>query len=895
MTFPPSHPPEPRAFALLNDEPVATEDLDLLGAAQAASQLTGLLLGSRHATPFTLAVDAGWGMGKSSLMRLVDARLRQDPDVRTVWYNAWTSTGADALEGLIKSVLAQVDPNILRRTLRRMRAGGVLGKAARALTLLVAGPLGVAGMVDELWKGLSVDATARNGMRDALRALVGEWTGAGPGVPPGRLLVVFIDDLDRCSEETVLAVCEAVKVYLDLPGLAFVVGCDRAAMGPGGLLRDLGPAGTAFMEKIFQTSYRIPVAGAPDIQEYVRACARHARLDHLLDDRLVELLAYRAAHNPRRVKRLVNGLLLEAALNPIWADLRTEAVIRTLLLQYLYPDFYRMMTGPGGPGPEDDVVQEFVEYRTVRGLLWSYESWPQSAADLADRFLRAHSVPPLSVEPGARGRALTALERRLPTGFPALADDPAFVSLVNELRALPEAGTVLRRLRVGVDGTEWGWARPEPGSAGTGRDRDPDQGVGEGWEPVSYPRPGLPTADPVRTRRGAGPRATAHPGPAVPGPGRPSDDPAAGRGSVPRSADGRTAQDPVAAEPRAARTAGPASPVTPALDEETVEPEFTIEYQPPAWYVAPSTRASRPERQRPHLVAVVGFLGDMAGRVVSGLRPAGVGPDQVFTELAWTETLALGPRVVLCHVHAFGERDKGFELIRAARGQGLTASVVFYAPRPTPHDERLAAELAATVADDTSSAVRLVLARLTDALRADPDPDPDPEPDRSGAGPGAGPGAGIGRRRRCGRRRLTAGRRPFADLTVHVRLLRAPLAGPGPGDRTGRRQRGPTTGRRAPRGRAGGLRTDRPASTPVRRPSAMTNRPSTSTYGMPVGSARGRSYVAPAATVSGSKSTRSARWPSRTRPRSGSRSRAAGRPVRWATHSWRLSTPNSRT
>ncbi|WP_433892091.1 P-loop NTPase fold protein [Streptomyces sp. CA-111067] len=124
--------PGSRTFALLNDEPVTDETLDLLGARRASTQLTGLLVASRHQTPLTMAVDAGWGMGKSSLMRLVDTQLRRHREVHTVWYNAWTSTGADALEGLIKSVLMRVDPNILRRALRRVtRPGTLYGWPAR--------------------------------------------------------------------------------------------------------------------------------------------------------------------------------------------------------------------------------------------------------------------------------------------------------------------------------------------------------------------------------------------------------------------------------------------------------------------------------------------------------------------------------------------------------------------------------------------------------------------------------------------------------------------------------------------------------------------------------------------------------------------------------------------
>lgn len=464
----------PRPFALLNDEPVASGDDDLLGARRAAFQLASLLRGSYRSTPFTLAIDAGWGMGKSTLMRLVDAELsapaapgEPGPAVHTVWYNAWTSTGGDALEGLIKSVLNGFDPNVLRRGLRRVSEHRALIRVLRTLVMVLAGPLGIARMIDELWKSMSVDPKARNEMRDALRDLVADWSGT-TAHHPGRMLVVFIDDLDRCEESTVLAVCEAVKIYLDVPGLAFVIGCDRAAIGPGGLLRDLSPAGAAFMEKIFQTSYRVP-AGSPDeIRAYVYRCARDAGIAHLLDDNLADLLAYRAARNPRRIKRLVNGLLLEARLNPIWDGVGPEAVIRTLLLQYLYPDFYRMMTVPAGP-VSGDVVGEFTEYRQVRTVLRAQTPPAPEHVAMATAFLRQHGVPPMDVTAHPAG-ALAELEQQLPTDFPVLALDQSFTSLVDELLAVDGAEQVLRRLREGLDTTPVAASLPErpqqPGTIG---------------------------------------------------------------------------------------------------------------------------------------------------------------------------------------------------------------------------------------------------------------------------------------------------------------------------------------------------------------------------------------------------------------------------------------------
>ncbi|MFW6694797.1 P-loop NTPase fold protein [Streptomyces sp. MAR4 CNX-425] len=498
------------ALALVNDEPVTAPGDDVLGSGRAATQLAQLLCASRASTPFTLAVDAGWGMGKSSLMRLVDARLRAEPDVDTVWYNAWTSTGADALEGLVKSVLVRFERRTLKRALSRVTRGRTVVRGARAVTTALGGALGAAGLVDELWTSWDAGPESRNAMREEIQSMAQDWAGRRPR----RLLVVFIDDLDRCHDETVLAVCEALKVYLDVPGLVFVVGCDRSALGPSGLLRDLSPAGSAFMEKIFQTSYRIPVADNEGVGRYVEWCARTAGIEGMLDDGLKNVLVERSGRNPRRIKRLVNGFVLEATLNPVWSGFPRESVIRTLLLQYFYPEFYRMMTGAAG-APGEDVVQEFTTYRRVRRTLLSpvppaeQEAAPEFASytQVGDFFAQYDLYPPAPGQDGAA--ALEQLERRLPIGFPEHADDQEFTTLLGELLRVPDAERLLVLLREGaptaVEEPDYEPPVPLPYQDGTGAvprargaaPRGGPQGTPAPYaSPPPYPGSGTPGAAP---------------------------------------------------------------------------------------------------------------------------------------------------------------------------------------------------------------------------------------------------------------------------------------------------------------------------------------------------------------------------------------------------------------
>ncbi|MEO3762864.1 P-loop NTPase fold protein [Streptomyces sp. B5E4] len=688
-------------LALVNDEPVAAPGDDILGTGLAAAQLARLLHASRASTPFTLAVDAGWGMGKSSLMRLVDARLRAEPDVETVWYNAWTSTGADALEGLVKSVLVRFERRTLKRALARISRGRAVTRGVRAVTTALGGALGAAGLVDELWTSWEAGPEARNGMREEIDRMAREWAENRPR----RLLVVFIDDLDRCSEETVLAVCEALKVYLDVPGLVFVVGCDRSALGPSGLLRDLSPAGSAFMEKIFQTSYRIPVADNDGVGRYVEWCARTAGIEGVLDEELKKLLVERSGRNPRRIKRLVNGFVLEATLNPVWSGFRPEAVIRTLLLQYFYPEFYRMMTGASG-APGGDVVQEFTTYRRVRRTLLSavppdtQEASPEFASDaeVGAFFAQYELSPPVPEQDAAQ--ALEQMERRLPIGFPEHAADQGFTSLLGELLRLPDAERLLVLLREGA-----------PVAV---------EGAGQARPPVSLPyvdERGM-MSGPWRASWGGGPYEPPHIRPEpVPVPSRPVPS----RQAYPQPGQHPYPQGQGQGRPQPAY----ASPLPPMGDIDLGRPlpsSLALEGLRILWV------DDHPENNADHVRRLRGL-----GARIALARDRG----EAEQELA-----ALPFDLLISDITRGGEQSAGLDDLRDWRTSGTyTGRTLFLSSRVTPEREEVAAELGARIfnSGDALLGYAMELAAALSALRAPAPSAPEPSapaPPRSDAPPG---------------------------------------------------------------------------------------------------------------------------------------------------------------
>lgn len=432
-------PPGDTLFTLLGDQP-HVEAKDPLGFDGIVDDLTRLVLASRDSTPFTLGIDAGWGMGKSSLMRKLEKDLDSRDDVETAWFNAWTAEGHSVLEGLIKSVLDKIDPNILRRTMRRKHLMGGFRVAAS----IVAGLLRVDNLVDKIWDRVASDPRARNQMRDLMGHAMDQWMAKGR-TPGRRLLVVFIDDLDRCSPTNVFQVFEAVKLYLDTPGFVFVIGFDSTVVSEAILEeKKYSKVITSrdYLDKIIQIQYRVPVPDDEQVQVFIRRCLESSSTSELFDPAMQSLVVDRNNRNPRKIKRFVNMFVLEYGLDRDWSAIGADNLVKLLILQLYFPDFARLLQGT----VQRDPITEFLEYVNVRDLLrrrvWiGADEWPAVVA-----FAESHKLPAEGEKSPAE--LLQLLEQDLPETYPSAARDRNFVALLQTFP--PEADRT--RLREKLEG-----------------------------------------------------------------------------------------------------------------------------------------------------------------------------------------------------------------------------------------------------------------------------------------------------------------------------------------------------------------------------------------------------------------------------------------------------------
>lgn len=173
-----------------------------------------------------IAVDGGWGTGKSAFLGMCRAYLEQQ-EVRVAEFNAWTeSCTADPVFNLASALSEVVEKDRRAKLLGAAQAIGVA--AGKNL------PFKIGEVVAYAADAISNDQAFPNGLpeyRDCVRrfkeALEQEACGADSP------LIVLVDELDRCLPQQVVEYLGAVHNLLAVPGVVVVLGInlDETAKG----------------------------------------------------------------------------------------------------------------------------------------------------------------------------------------------------------------------------------------------------------------------------------------------------------------------------------------------------------------------------------------------------------------------------------------------------------------------------------------------------------------------------------------------------------------------------------------------------------------------------------------------------------------------------------------
>ncbi|MCG7203067.1 KAP family P-loop NTPase fold protein [Streptomyces arenae] len=263
--------------------------------------------------PLTVGVFGSWGTGKSSFLRLWQRRL-VERDVRTIWFNPWKyDRKVEVWAALLHTILAEMEneEGLKEKALRlakaatwlSVRAG--LGTAATVATGGVIKSGDVDSLLTELSRGDAEQYRQINRFENDFRDAVREFVGA-----EGRL-VVFVDDLDRCTPDSAMTVLESLKLFLGESQCVFVLALDldvlaAVATNKFGDAFKSAPAevvsGLAYLDKIVQLPFFLPDVGFDTLREAFAPWVHQEARGHAF----WRLLQRGLGANPRRLKRFVN-------------------------------------------------------------------------------------------------------------------------------------------------------------------------------------------------------------------------------------------------------------------------------------------------------------------------------------------------------------------------------------------------------------------------------------------------------------------------------------------------------------------------------------------------------------------------------------------------------------
>lgn len=141
-----------------------------------------------------------------------------------------------------------------------------------------------------------------------------------------KRLVVFIDELDRCSPKEVVATLESLRTFLGVAGCVFIVAADQQALEhalteevrhatPADPANPYYSAGNAYLDKIFQYQLAFPPLRPRRLTHYaLRLLEGRGEVWKEVDlEDVVSVLLPVHVHSPRRVKVLLNSFALAYA------------------------------------------------------------------------------------------------------------------------------------------------------------------------------------------------------------------------------------------------------------------------------------------------------------------------------------------------------------------------------------------------------------------------------------------------------------------------------------------------------------------------------------------------------------------------------------------------------
>jgi KAP family P-loop domain len=307
---------------------------------------------------FSIGIYGEWGTGKTTLMKSIENALKSDTkkNILTIWFNAWRyeTKHQFALVSLMKTIAYKMDEQPEKYVKAREVFYKSIVTAVKGLASKYVLP---EKYVEELHKNLTSsnmkglaeedkDTIYFHGLKqieDAMNEVLED--------SPESRIVVFIDDLDRCSPKKALEVFESIKVFLGIKGFVYVIGLSHETFGK--LIKAeyeksgiTGISGEQYIRKIIQIPIMVPEWNSSDIANLIeniiikKLDERYSRLISNNKD----LISIASEANPRELKRFINNFIVSNEIFSSDERIQEQQLLAVQALKVRWPNIYRELS-----------------------------------------------------------------------------------------------------------------------------------------------------------------------------------------------------------------------------------------------------------------------------------------------------------------------------------------------------------------------------------------------------------------------------------------------------------------------------------------------------------------------------------------------------------------------
>jgi Cdc6-like AAA superfamily ATPase len=235
-------------YKIIIDEPAR----DVPDFREHAERLSKIIVGSKPR--FTVGIFGGWGTGKTTMMQMINDQIKKSysDNVTTIWFDSWRYEREEyslmiplqrtIILSLHEVINSKLIGNEKKKTLKRVQLGGMIKAVAAAAGVNLGAEAGTSG--GKISAGLTLDFAKildeysskghvyvnqekiyfHKHVSDYLKEEL-DW------IKNTHKLVIFIDDLDRCTPDGALEILESIKTF-DIEGIIYVIGMDPSTIDP---------------------------------------------------------------------------------------------------------------------------------------------------------------------------------------------------------------------------------------------------------------------------------------------------------------------------------------------------------------------------------------------------------------------------------------------------------------------------------------------------------------------------------------------------------------------------------------------------------------------------------------------------------------------------------------